>query len=83
MDRVTSYADADAAGDGVVAVKCGKSRPNRPKYAVERHFCKAVLCVKAGDKGVFHTSYTQFPLRVVFAVGSFGMESWLANIICI
>src|SRR5580765_4622317 len=68
--------------DGVVAVKCGKSGLNRPNYAVGRHFRKAMLCVKAGDKGVFHTTQSRFLPRVVLAVGCFGMESWLVNIIC-
>ena len=69
--------------DGVVAVKCGKSWLGRSNYAVERHFCKAELWVKAGDKDVFHTTYSQLLLEGVLAVGCFGMELWLVNIICI
>jgi hypothetical protein len=69
--------------DGVVAVKCGKLQPNRLNYAVGRHFSKAVLCVKAGDKDVFYTTYSQFRLKMLFAVGCFGMKSLFVNIICI
>jgi hypothetical protein len=69
--------------DGVVTVKCGKLWPNRPNYAVERHFRKAGLFVKAGDKDGFHTTYSQFSPKMVLAVGCFGTESWLVNTICI
>jgi hypothetical protein len=69
--------------DGVVAVKCGKSWLDRSNYAVERHFRKAKPCVKAGDKAVFHTTYSQLLLKRVLAVSCFGMELWLVNIICI
>ena len=69
--------------DDVVAVKCGKLWLDRPNYAVGRHFCKARSWIKAGDKAVFHTTYSQLLLEVVLAVGCFGMELWLVNIICI
>ena len=68
--------------DGVVAVKCGELQPNRPNYAVERHFRKTALYTRAGDKDVFHTAYPQLPPNAVLPVGSFGMESWFVNIIC-
>lgn len=48
-----------------------------------RRFCKARLGAKAGDKDVFHTTYSQLLLELVLAVGRFGMKLWLVNIICI
>jgi hypothetical protein len=60
-----------------------KIATERANYAVGHRFRKAVLCIKAGDKAVFHTTYSQFSPKMVFLVSCFGMDSWLVNIICI